>query len=62
MPSGACKIYEEIEVTPEMVETGRHVLWSYNRENDFAEEVVSLIYRKMESVRRGRSREDNGCD
>lgn len=62
MQSGARNIYEEIEVTPEMIETGRDVLWSYNRENDLAEEVVSLIYRKMESVRRGRSPEDNGCD
>ena len=37
MLSGARNIYEEIEVTPEMIETGRDVLWSYNRENDLAE-------------------------
>ena len=39
----------EIEITTEMIEVGRGILWSFNREFDFAEDYVAEIYRAMEA-------------
>jgi hypothetical protein len=43
---------EEIPVTPEMIEAGTEVFSGFDRRVDFMDEVVALIYRRMEHARR----------
>jgi hypothetical protein len=40
----------EIEITPEMMETGLIWLHSYNREADIPEKIITSIFREMSSL------------
>jgi DNA-directed RNA polymerase specialized sigma24 family protein len=42
---------DEIEITDEMIEAGLEILYSFSRECDLAEDVVSEIYSRMYASR-----------
>jgi hypothetical protein len=41
----------EIEITPEMIEAGRHIFLNFDRRFDDEDECVANVYKSMELVR-----------